>query len=129
MPNTFREMELITESDVEQKFILKLLTDALPAGLGYKNGDFKTKANIKRIAIDKGNKKHLYFPDCAVIIDGLPLLIIEAKTPGSDLKEALREARLYATEINASYPRNINPCERILATDGRTLLSVHENLI
>ncbi|WP_345816716.1 type I restriction endonuclease (plasmid) [Paraburkholderia sp. PREW-6R] len=123
MPSMFSEMELITESDVEQKFILKLLTEALPTGLGYKNGDFKTKANIKRISIDKGNKKHLYFPDYAVIIDGLPLLIIEAKTPGSDLKEAMREARLYATEINASYPRNVNPCERILATDGRTLLA------
>lgn len=123
MSNIFSEMELITESDVEQKFILKLLTEPLPIGLGYKNGDFKTKANIKRISIDKGNKKHLYFPDYAAIIDGLPLLIIEAKTPGSDLEEAMREARLYATEINASYPRNINPCERILATDGRTLLA------
>lgn len=123
MSTIFGGMTFASESDVEQKFIFRFLTMPSPEGLGFKTGDFKTKANIRKIALDKGNKKQLYFPDYAIIIDGLPLLIIEAKTPGEDLVVALREARLYATEINCSYPRNVNPCERIIATDGVELLA------
>lgn len=117
------DLGLSSESDVEQKFIYPLLTKASPEGLAYRDSDFRTKANIKKIAIDKGTSKKLYFPDYAIICDGLPLLIIEAKAPGSDLHEALREARLYASEINASYTRNINPCERVIATDGHNLIA------
>lgn len=117
------DTDLATESDVEQKFINRLLTDPAPDGLGYRDGDFRTKGDIRKLAIDKGRAKKLYFPDYAIICDGIPLLIIEAKAPGENMLEALREARLYATEINASYPRNINPCERIIATDGQVLLA------
>lgn len=107
-----------TESDVEQHFIYPLLTALAPTGLGIAASDIKTKANIKRLMIDKGTSKKLYFPDYAVIVDGVPVLIIEAKAPGEDLCEAFREARLYATEINASYAAGLNPCARIIATDG-----------
>lgn len=117
------DTDLATESDVEQKFINRLLTDPAPDGLGYRDGDFRTKGDIRKLSIDKGRAKKLYFPDYAIICDGIPLLIIEAKAPGENMLEALREARLYATEINASYPRNINPCERIIATDGLVLLA------
>lgn len=122
MSTLYKEMSLTTESDVEQKFIYKLLTDPPPVGLGYREGDLLTKPDIRKLSIDKGTHKKIYYPDYAVVCDGLPLLIVEAKAPGSDLNEALREARLYATEINASYARNINPCGRIIATDGITLL-------
>jgi type I site-specific restriction endonuclease len=101
-----------SESDVEQKFIVSLLLQAAPDGLGYSDVDYRTKVDIRKLAIDKGNSKKLYYPDYAIVCDGLPLLIIEAKTPGQDLREAMREARLYAAEINASYPKGINPCER-----------------
>ncbi|MBH0311079.1 S1 RNA-binding domain-containing protein [Alcaligenes faecalis] len=123
MSDSYKRMELITESDVEQKFIYKLLTDPEPIGLGYGEDDFLTKPDIRKLLIDKGTSKKLYYPDYAVVCDGLPLLIVEAKAPGSDLHEALREARLYAAEINASYARNINPCARIIATDGLVLLA------
>ena len=102
MTNRYQNLTLLSESDVEQKFIIDLLTTEIPDGLGFKTSDFKTKIDIRKIAIDKGTKKKLYFPDYAVVIDGLPLMIIEAKTPGEDLSEAIREARLYATEINSS---------------------------
>lgn len=122
MSTSYKEISLATESDVEQKFIYKLLSDPAPTGLGYREGDLLTKPDIRKLAIDKGTHKKIYYPDYAVVCDGLPLLIIEAKAPGTDLNEALREARLYAAEINASYARNINPCGRIIATDGITLL-------
>lgn len=107
-----------TESDVEQQFIYPLLTSPTPDGLGYARPHIKTKANIKRLTIDKGNSKKLYYPDYAVVVEGVPVLIVEAKAPGEDLEEAFREARLYATEINATYSNGLNPCSRILATDG-----------
>lgn len=121
MGSTFEGLELKTESDVEQKLIYRLLTLPIPVGLGYSDADIRTKADIRKIKIDKGIKSKLYYPDYAIIINGLPVIIIEAKTPGEDLVEALREARLYATEINASYQKNINPCSLVIATDGKSL--------
>src|SRR3970040_1021944 len=111
MSNIYQGVDFASESDGEQKFIFKLLTTPTPDGLGYSPSDFKTKLDIRKIAIDKGTKKKLYFPDYAVIVDGVPGIIIEAKAPGEDLVEAVREARLYASEINSSYPRNVHPCE------------------
>lgn len=121
MANIFQGLDIRTESDVEQKIIYQLLTIETPNGLGYSASDIRTKGDIRKLKIDKGAKGKLYYPDYAIITNGLPLIIIEAKTPGEDIKEALREARLYATEINASYARNVNPCELIIATDGISL--------
>lgn len=121
MANIFQGLDIRTESDVEQKIIYQLLTIETPNGLGYSASDIRTKGDIRKLKIDKGAKGKLYYPDYAIITNGLPLIIIEAKTPGEDIKEALREARLYATEINASYARNVNPCEIIIATDGVSL--------
>lgn len=123
MSNLYMDIQLLSESDVEQKFVYKLLTLEEPIGLGYSDSDFRTKVDIRKLTIDKGNKKKLYYPDYAIIIDGLPAVILEAKTPGEDVIEAIRQARLYATEINASYPRNINPCERIIVTDGKVIVA------
>jgi len=110
--------DMHTESDVEQKFIYKLLTNSEPNGLGYTDADILTKPDIRKLIIDKGQKKKRYYPDYVIILDGLPSVIIEAKSPGEDMAEAAREARLYATEINASYKSSINPCSRIIVTDG-----------
>ena len=123
MSNRYENLTLLSESDVEQKFIINLLTYDIPEGLGYSSSDFKTKVDIRKIAIDKGTKKKLYYPDYAIIMDGLPLMIIEAKTPGEDLEEAIREARLYATEINSNYGSGVNPCAVIMATDGINILA------
>ncbi|MCU7217562.1 type I restriction endonuclease [Pseudomonas sp. VE 196-7] len=121
MGSMYEELSLKTESDVEQKLIYKLLTMSPPNGLGFSESDIRTKTDIRKLKIDKGTKGKLYYPDYAIIVNGLPIVIIEAKTPGESLDEAQREARLYATEINASYPRNINPCEIVIATDGNSL--------
>jgi len=122
MSNGYSNLVLANESDVEQKFIFPLLTNPEPIGLGFHSSDFWTKGDIRQFLVDKGNKKKLYYPDYAVVIDGLPCLIIEAKAPGADLVEASREGRLYATEVNASYPHDVNPCELVLVTDGLILV-------
>lgn len=113
------ELSLETESDVEQKLIYPLLTTPSPEGLGFTQDQIMTKANAKKIQIGKGKESKLYYPDYVIFSEGLPTIIIEAKKPGTEqLVEAYREARLYATEINSSYPKNINPCRYILATNG-----------
>lgn len=112
-----------TESDVEQQFIYPLLTSPAPEGLGYDHPQVKTKASIKRLTIDKGASKKLYYPDYAIVVEGVPVLIVEAKAPGEDLEEAFREARLYAAEVNSSYSSGLNPCSRILASDGTRVVA------
>ncbi len=114
--------DLINESDVEQKFILPLLVSNSPIGFGYTHSDYRTKPDIRKILIDKGANEKLYFPDYVIVISGLPLMIIEAKAPGEDLEEAMRQARLYANELNYKHPKNIDPCRKIIATDGHRIL-------
>ncbi len=125
MINFYEPLDLLSESDVEQKFVYKFLTNPEPAGLGYSDAHIHTKVNIRKITIDKGKKSALYYPDYAIIVNGIPAVIIEAKTPGESIGEAYRQARLYATEVNASYPQNLNPCQRIIVTDGINISAGH----
>ena len=108
---------IVTESDVEQKFIFPLLTAQMPTGLGYSPTDILTKRNIRGLEIDKGTSKKVYFPDYLIIENGFPMVVIEAKNPDEDIIEGFREARLYAHEINALYQTNINPCNYVLASN------------
>ncbi|MEC7547638.1 MAG: type I restriction endonuclease [Pseudomonadota bacterium] len=116
-------VKLVNESDVEQKFLYRLITSAAPYGLGYSDSEVLTKVNIKKLNVDKGKSKKLYYPDYVININGLPLLVIEAKAPGEDIEEAYKEARLYAGEINASYPSGVNPCAKIIVTNGDRVIS------
>lgn len=118
MPSFCNIEDLTTESDVEQKLIMPIITSSEPMGLGYSSSDYYTKIDIKKITIDKGKKKKIYYPDYILTIQGLPFIIIEAKKPGEDLTEALREGRLYAHVINSSFEANINPCKYIIVSNG-----------
>jgi len=102
---------------------MPLLTNKSPEGLGYELEDIQSKVNLKRFVIDKGSKAKTYYPDFILNIDGVPSVVIEAKKPGEDLYEAIRQASLYATEINKLYQNNFNPCKYIIATDGNGLLA------
>jgi hypothetical protein len=95
--------DLQSESDVEQKFVYPLLTSPSPLGLGYSPVELRTKPDIRKLLIGKGDSKKPYYPDYVVIMSGLPIFIVEVKTPGQDLDEAAREARLYANELNSSF--------------------------
>lgn len=110
---------LASESDVEQKLLFPLLSNQRPFGLAVPSACIFTKSSIKAFTIGKGNSAKLYFPDYLVVFRGLPMLIVEAKSPNViDLTEAAREARLYATEINSSFPSGLNPCKYCLTSNG-----------
>lgn len=110
--------ESITEGDVETQVIIPLLTNKKPYGLGFNLQNIRSKANLRNFIIEKGRKAKSYIPDFIVSIDGIPLIIIEAKRPNEDIEEAFREASLYAGEINKKFDSKINPCQYILACDG-----------
>ena len=112
--------ELHTESDVEQKVAWPLLIALPPHGFGFPESEIFTKPNIRDFKIGKGSSAKLYYPDYIVTVSGLPVLLVEVKKPGEDLQQAALECRLYATELNASYPTAINPCRFCIVTDGLT---------
>jgi hypothetical protein len=115
------KLKFDTESDVEQKFVYNLLINKNPIGLGFLNEQIKTKPDIRKIKIGKGVSSKYYFPDYVILSNGLPSLIIEVKSPNEAIDEGFREARLYANEINSSFPSKINPCKYIISTNGRKL--------
>ena len=121
LPLLPKTTELLTESDVEQKLIWPLLTMPYPEGLGYSSADIFTKTSTRRLKIGKGGSAKLYFPDYLVILGGLPTLVVEAKTVGEPLDEALAEARLYGVEVNALFAHGVNPCMRVVACNGEAL--------
>lgn len=116
---------LVNESDVEQKFLYRFLTEPLPVGLGLPDSVIQTKASLRRFAVGKGTEKKLYYPDYLVVLLGMPLVVVEAKAPGEQLDEAFREARLYAHELNALYPTGFNPAAYVLASNGVELWYGH----
>ena len=67
----------------------------------------------------KAEKKLLgYYPDYGLWLEGLPTVIIEAKSPNEDAREGLQDTRLYALELNRRYPHKINPVTRVLCING-----------
>lgn len=110
------------ESDVEQKFIYPFLSYSPPMGLGYNNSEIFTKETLRQRKIGKSNPRY-YYPDYVIYLRGCPVLVVEVKTPGIDVYEAYAEARLYAQEINSQFSHNINPCQRILISNGELTIA------
>lgn len=111
-----------SEGDVESQVVLPLLTR--PELLGIASQDIRSKNGISARNIGKGTKRKVgYIPDFCVYKKALPVLIIEAKSPSGDVAQAYSEARLYALEINRSFPENCNPCCRVISTNGVHLLA------
>lgn len=112
---------LENESDVEQKLIYPILTGIEPFGLSYSADCIYTKKDIRKFDIDKGSSKKQYFPDYIVVENSFPVIIVEAKTPNESMEKSFREARLYATELNASYPSGLNPCRFLVGCNGQEI--------
>jgi len=104
--------DLINESDVEQKFIIRLLNQ-----LNYKDSDIRTKENIEMKLIGKGEKKKRYAPDYIVYINKIPKIIIDAKNPKISPVEGLRDSLMYAREMNGEYIGE-NPIQYCIGNNG-----------
>lgn len=115
--------ELHNESDVEQKFIWPMLTEAPPRGFGFSTVEIRTKANLRQLVIGKRESTKLYYPDYVLMLSGFPVAIVEVKPPRENLADAYREARMYAAELNALFPPGLNPCSRILVSNAHETIS------
>src|SRR3954447_18740989 len=114
--------KVATEADVESKVVERLLTDS--AFLGIPPTSIRSKTYLAPTATDKrSGKSHGYIPDFSVWIDGLPILIVEAKAPDVQTAAGYREATLYALHLNRQFKSKLNPCSLVLATNGVTLLA------
>lgn len=112
--------QMRNESDVEQKLVYPFLTNA--SYLAIPSGWIRSKEYMTPTAIDKAaGKRYGYFPDHSIWLGGLPLVVGEAKDPNVRIEEALREARMYAGEINKRYPPEVNPIGYVLACNGEQL--------
>lgn len=109
---------LHTESDVEQKLIYPLLVEGKPQGLGFPSEVILTKQNIRRLQVGKGKSKKMYFPDYIIANLGFPLVVIETKSPEELIAEGYREARLYASELNALFDHSVQPAKYVVACNG-----------
>jgi hypothetical protein len=113
-----------SEGDVETLVVLPLLTRG--EFLGYEPVEIRSKEGISARDIGKGAKRKIaYIPDFCAYKQSLPVLVIEAKSPAAAVAQAYAEARLYAGEINRSFPPGVNPCCRVIATNGISLLAGH----
>jgi hypothetical protein len=119
-PTNLCSLSLTTESDVEQKLIITLLTS--DEWLGIPLDSIHTKQYLPPATIDKGAGRRIgYYPDYSIWIDALPVFIIEAKSPKESFEEGFREAQLYAHELNKAFETGINPVTLVLSTNGRHL--------
>jgi GTPase SAR1 family protein len=117
-PTTLGSLSFTTESDVEQKLIITLLTS--DEWLGIPLDAIHSKQYLPPTTIDKGAGRRIgYYPDYSIWVDALPLFIIEAKSPQESFEEGFREAQLYAHELNKAYQTGINPVTLVLSTNGR----------
>jgi hypothetical protein len=115
------DLTLQTESDVEQKLIMPLLTSEVMLAIPISN--IQTKEYFPPTLLDKtAGKTGGYFPDYSVWMHGLPITIVEAKAPDVPADVGYREASLYARHLNQKYPANFNPCRFILATNGSQIV-------
>jgi hypothetical protein len=102
---------------VEQKVILPFLVN--PSYLGLRSTWVRTKEYMTPTEIDKAaGKRYGYFPDFSIWVNSIPLVIVEAKATDVTMESGLREARLYASEINKRYAPEVNPIGFVLACNG-----------
>jgi type I site-specific restriction endonuclease len=112
----------INESEVEQRFLYPLLWS--PPLLDIPQDAIKPKQYLAPTVLDKAAGKSTgYYPDYSIWMHGAALMIIEAKDPQVASEVGFREARIYATHLNARYPSGQNPAKYVLATNGSTFLA------
>ncbi len=111
--NLFCEMTSLTnESDVEQFFVIRLLT-----ALGYDDANIKTKTSLSAMVIGKGAKKENYKPDYVCFHDKKPKIVIDAKNPAENLDDFTYQVAGYALALNSKF-KGEKPVRFTILTNG-----------
>lgn len=111
------DIENFNEAEVEIRIFIPFLNNSEHLNIDLTS--IKPKKYLESREIDKVSGKNKgYFPDFSVWIKGLPVMICEAKAPSVDVRVGYREAQLYASILNTSYPKDINPAAFVIACNG-----------
>lgn len=114
MKNIFCSIDnLKNEADVETFFINRMLVH-----LGYEDADIKLKTSISEYEIGKGSKKTLYKPDYVILINGIPSIVIDAKSPNENIINWEHQCSSYCLEINKEF--DYNPVNYYILSNGNT---------
>jgi type I restriction enzyme M protein len=102
MKNLFcNSSTLNNEAAVEKNFLDRLLAD-----LGYQDTDILPKTSIKALKVGKGSKSDRYKPDYVILSHGVPVIIIDAKSPDEDLHDWTSQCSSYCLELNKRFEYN-----------------------
>ena len=105
--------DLKNEATVESFFVDRLLKY-----LGYLDEDLSLKQSISEYAVGKGSKKLLYKPDYVIIINGIPSVVIDAKSPTENINDWESQCSSYCLEINKEF--DYNPVKYFILSNGIT---------
>ena len=103
--------ELSNEATVETRIVDPLLAD-----LVYPHRDIRLKTSISELAVGKGSKKILYKPDYVLTTEGIPTVVIDAKSPDESLEPWEPQCSSYCLEINRLF--DYNPVNYFVLTNG-----------
>lgn len=104
--------DLKDESDVEQFFVIRLLTS-----IGYKDSSIKTKKSLGELAVGKGSKKENYKPDYVLINEKKPKIVLDAKSPEEKIEDWTYQVSGYALGLNKKF-KGENPVRYTILTNG-----------
>jgi type I restriction enzyme M protein len=113
---------LKNESDVEQFFVLPILTD-----LGYSHDYLDTKVTVTQVQIGKGKQKKLYYPDYLAYTSqkkDKPVLVVDAKAPDEPAENGVQDAQLYASVIRRKMA-SPKPDQYCIGTNGNHFIVKH----
>ena len=104
--------DLKNESDVEQFFVIRLLTY-----LGYGDSTIKTKKSLDELVISRGSRSEKYKPDYVCFHKNKPKIIIDAKSPTEVIDEYTYQVSGYALSLNQKF-KSENPVRFTILTNG-----------
>lgn len=115
-------MDIRSEADVEQKYIIDILMSGRPKGLGIPSDNIRPQETVATESISKGSSQKRYRPDYVVVYKRIPLAVVEAKAPDVDERQGMEEAKMYARIINGKYPSGLNPTRRVISSNYENTL-------
>ena len=109
-----RSSELNNEASVEHFFVSRLLSD-----LGYADNQIKTKQSLSALKVGLGHKLVKYKPDYALMYQGIPRCVVDAKGTEEDLNKWVEQCSGYCLALNRKY-ENQNPVRFFVLSNGLT---------
>lgn len=91
--------DLGNEASVETFFLARLISD-----LGFNDDQVKTKESLENLAVGRGRRREQYRPDYALLVDDLPVCIIDAKATDESLDAWTEQCSGYCLALNRKFP-------------------------